>query len=408
MNWAAVCAGSIGGAAMYLMDDTERLALLLHRVLKTMTCYLRGFGADGVSTEGVSYWAYGFGYFAYFAALLKERTAGKLDLFREEKIEQIALFPQRCYLTGNQVVCFSDCSPRVNYQPGLMAYLQGEFAGIRVPEPQYGAWTENDGLRRWANIIRSLVWGMPATDAGPPAETAVYFPDAQWLLTGTDRGAKRIRFAAKGGHNDEPHNHNDIGSFVIHVDGDTLLADLGRGEYSRQYFGPERYGFLCTGSRGHSVPIIDGRYQQEGREHAARVLRSRTAPDRDELVLEMAAAYGEANLKSLVRSFAFDKTGSPYLLLEDAFAFVQPPHTVVERLITPYEPIFPAAGRIRLAGAHGRLEIEYPREEMHVEVGKEPFTSHEAEPMTVYLIDLVHDRVAKEFSVKLKFLCVAE
>ena len=85
MNWAAVCAGSIGAAAMYLMDDTDRLALLLHRVLRTMTCYLSGFGADGVSTEGVSYWTYGFGFFTYFAALLKERTAGRARLVSRRK-----------------------------------------------------------------------------------------------------------------------------------------------------------------------------------------------------------------------------------------------------------------------------------------------------------------------------------
>ena len=252
-------------------------------------------------------------------------------------------------MTGNRVVSFSDCSPKVNFHPGLMAYLQGEFEEIRVPGPQYGEWIKTAGWLKWTNIVRSLVWGMPRTGDGLPAETAVYFPEAQWLIAGKDFGAKRICFAAKGGQNDEPHNHNDIGSFMIHIDGDTLLADLGRGEYSRRYFGPERYEFLCTSSRGHSVPIIDGRYQQEGREHAAKVLRSRTSAAEDELVLEIAAAYGDANLRSLVRSFTFQKSGAPCLLLEDEFDFVRPPQAVVERLISLYEPIVLAGGRIRLA-----------------------------------------------------------
>ena len=182
MNWAAVCAGSIGAAAMYLLADGDRLALLLCRVLKTMACYLGGFGADGASTEGVSYWSYGFSYFTYFAALLKERTAGRIDLFGGENVEQIALFPQKCYLTGNHVVSFSDCPLTLDYPPGLTAYLQGRFAGIQVPGPQSGALAKGTGLVRWTKLIRDLVWGMPKTGAGLPEDTSFYFGEAQWLI----------------------------------------------------------------------------------------------------------------------------------------------------------------------------------------------------------------------------------
>ena len=45
---------------------------------------------------------------------------------------------------------------------------------------------------------------------------------------------------------------------------------------------------------------------------------------------------------------------------------------------------------------------------MHLEVGREIFTTHESEQITVYLLDLVHDRVAQRFSVKLKFLCATD
>ena len=55
------------------------------------------------------------------------------------------------------------------------------------------------------------------------------------------------------------------------VNGDMLLTDLGRGEYTREYFGPNRYALLCNGSQGHSVPIVEGRCQSPGAEHFARV-----------------------------------------------------------------------------------------------------------------------------------------
>ncbi|MCL6547653.1 MAG: heparinase II/III-family protein [Alicyclobacillus sp.] len=406
MNWAAVCAGSIGAAALYLMEDMDRLALLLNRVLQTMASYLSGFGADGACAEGVSYWAYGFGYFTYFAALLLERTAGEIDLFRADKVKEIALFLQKCYLTGNHVVSFSDSPLTFDYPPGLMAYLQNRFEEISPPAAGCAALTGETGSARWPVAIRDLVWGMPRTEiAGETGETVFYLGDVQWLISRKNAGPSRIRFAAKGGHNDEPHNHNDIGSFVLHVDGDTLLADPGRGEYTRGYFGPERYRYFCAGSQGHSVPIIDGRYQKEGPEHAARILESRSTDAQDVFVMEIAGAYDDANLKSLRRSFVFVKTAPVHLLLVDEFVFERPPRSVVERLISFFEPVVLDPGRILIAGGRGRVVLEYPCREMHLQVGQEIFVTQEHEEKTAHTIDLVHDCLSTNFSIELRFLC---
>ena len=48
--------------------------------------------------------------------------------------------------------------------------------------------------------------------------------------------------AAKGGHNGEMHNQNDVGNLIVHAFGESLVADLGRGRYTRAYFGPARSG----------------------------------------------------------------------------------------------------------------------------------------------------------------------
>lgn len=403
MNWAAVCAGSIGAAAMYLVEDADQLALLLHRVLRAISVYLEGFGADGACLEGPSYWAYGFGYFTYFAALLYERTGGALDLFADDKIEQIALFPQRCRLSGEYVVSFSDTPLTVNYPPGLLAYLQARFGGLRIRGPLQACLANDTGLIRWTHTIRNLVWGLPRASAEQPEETSVYFPEAQWLIARGNSGAGPICIAAKGGRNDEPHNHNDIGSFIIHINGETFLTDPGRHEYNRRYFGPERYEFFTASSRGHSVPIVDGRYQEEGGEHAARIVESRISSARDELVMEMAPAYGDPNLKSLIRSFTFHKGDDSHLILEDTFVFAQPPTSLIERFISFQEPMVLPDGRVCLAGRCGRVEIEYPRGEMRLETGKETFPIQEGGQRTVYLIDLIHDRPARRLSVLVKF-----
>src|SRR5690606_39665769 len=48
-------------------------------------------------------------------------------------------------------------------------------------------------------------------------------------------------FAAKGGYNNESHNHNDIGSFILYKEGKPLFIDAGVGTYTKKTFSNERY-----------------------------------------------------------------------------------------------------------------------------------------------------------------------
>ncbi|MFJ2374236.1 hypothetical protein ACIOZL_15690 [Streptomyces sp. NPDC087769] len=104
--------------------------------------------------------------------------------------------------------------------------------------------------------------------------------DAARVPAGREVHRQRVgtRAHLKGGHNEELHNHNDLGSFVVAVDGEPLLAELGAGFYNGQYFGPDRYDILCTGSQGHSVPLLNGTVQRASREAAAEVLAAEYAP----------------------------------------------------------------------------------------------------------------------------------
>lgn len=92
-NWSAVCAGSVGSAFLYFGTD-EEIQTVLPRIKETLEYYLKGFGDDGACVEGINYWAYGFGYFTYFAQLLYQYSDGKDNLFDIKKVENIAVFPQ--------------------------------------------------------------------------------------------------------------------------------------------------------------------------------------------------------------------------------------------------------------------------------------------------------------------------
>lgn len=195
-------------------------------------------------------------------------------------------------------------------------------------------------------------------------------------------------FAAKGGHNNEPHNHNDIGHFILYAQGETLLPDLGSGQYSRKYFGPERYEILCNGSQSHSVPIIDGLYQQAGAEHRAVVLMHSSNDEKDELALEISSAYGTDKLNELVRRFIWRKTELPTLELTDSYEFAQAPTALVERFMAWHRPQQAEDGRLVIAAsAEAKVFVSYDHDLFDWDVEALHHVNHSDQPQTCYALD---------------------
>lgn len=400
-NWAGVCAGSVGAAALYLIEDNAALAPIIYRLIGTTDRYLEGFGEDGATAEGIGYWEYGFGFFTYFAALLFQRTGGKLDLFAAEKIERIALFAQKCYLNGNNVASFSDCPRSFRCNPGLLQYLKRRFGNVELPENRYRCGLYDDTCNRWGHFIRNLVWkGKAAGDSG---DAAYFLRNVQWM-TARKIGACAVAFAAKGGNNAESHNHNDLGSFLLDVNGDVLLVDLGAGEYTAQYFGPERYSIFSCGSQGHSVPVIEGGYQQAGAKYCAKVLSAQLAPNEDLFRLDLTGAYQNDNLHSLIRSFVFENADRQALILTDAYKFDRKPSSVTERFITLQKPEAIANDTVRLNGTNGRVDILFDPKIAGCRFYYTELESRRPNRPIVYVIDFELKRPDPDFEVTFSFL----
>jgi len=338
-NWCAVCAGSIGAAALYLCEDKARAAAVIARALPTLDRFLDSFSPDGVCLEGLGYWTYGLGYFTAFADLLLTATKGSIDLLADERARVAAAFQSAAYLDSRTALSFADGSSSERYRRGLSAYLARRFPEASPPARELAAGFSHDYYGRWALSFRDLAWfmpEMPESEAAPAKgireSVPRWFPEAQWLIQPA-AAPGRLAFAAKGGHNGEPHNHNDLGSFELVLDGVELLADLGCGEYTKAYFSEERYSIFCNSSFGHSVPIVNGRGQSEGADHAAKVISFSAEGGRVILNLEIAGAYDDPRLESLIRRFEFD--GRRRLAITDSFAFsAGGASDIVERFVT--------------------------------------------------------------------------
>jgi hypothetical protein len=338
-------------------------------------------------------------YFVIFADILFHRTGGRIDLLKDPRFEKIAAFQQKCYLPGGAQVSFSDAE-NSGFRLGLTSFLCRRVPGVTAPplDRAMKMETDNSGhfnhaLRDFPQALRDLLWTgngkNPQEVPGFTAEPLVILPDAQWLIA----SAGEISFAAKGGHNGEPHNHNDVGSFIYYKKGKMVICDLGSGEYTKDYFNENRYAIFCNQSLSHSVPVINGEAQKPGQEYGAK--ECRIGPGA-EMVLDMAGAYDVEGLLSLKRRFVFDPPKGG-LKIEDRFLFSCDPLPVTERFISLYPP------RIGTCGAYidtGDSQSALTCSPLAVPlVHEQTHRDHCGNDITVYLIDFPFTPGEREFSV---------
>lgn len=348
-NWPAVCASNIGAAAIYLIEDSEKLAGMLWRVIGVLRQYLSGFDEQGATPEGPAYWQYGFSHFVYFAELLRERTDGRITLLTEKKVEKISQFPQFCLLSGGKVINFSDSPDEVRFHTGVIQRLRSYFESISIPPEQYRL---NEMQIQWLSATRQMFWSSDNSEFDQDAARVQerIFTGNQWVISKVQQADGTLAaFAAKGGYNEEPHNHNDLGHFILHVNGVNVLADIGIGIYSRQYFQPEyRYEMINAGSQGHSVPIIDGFKQGFGKQYRTELLKEEIKGDEVHFTLDLSQAYSIEYLQRLTREFIWlhPEHERTQLIITDKVAFERSPSSFQEVFICGVLPQLQGNGRV--------------------------------------------------------------
>lgn len=403
MNWNAVCAGSIGSVCLHLMrEDSERLARCLKRICDGLIWYIRGFAEDGACMEGLGYYTYGMTYFVNFAQELYEYSHGERDLFcgdwggfeagKEDKRTRIAQFPAKCFFPDGRTLCFSDGFSYDTFRVGLLSVLAMHYRQVPFPNLQSGAGLHADSCYRFAALKMDMLYAGKYLDMRKRsgreeempqerrADSAFHIlPSAQWCI---GHSANGVGFACKGGNNDEPHNHNDIGHFLYEAGGVMLLTDLGSGEYTRKYFSDKRYEILCNNSFGHSVPIVNGQGQRAG---AACACREFAAQPSGTVRLEIGGAYelpsGEGKTPVILRKLQFDPENGG-LVVQDCFE--APGCEITENLVTQIVPEI-SGGRVLLKrdGVTGCIEIP-DLEEDGLTVVEYDHSNHSGEPEKVY------------------------
>ncbi len=325
-NWSAVCTCGIASTMMLLFPDA--FPEFKPRFDKAIEAYLSGYRNDGVCLEGASYWSYGFGFFCFYADMLGKYTEGKENYFTREKIKNIATFMQKTFLTGSTCVSFSDSARCGSFNVGHLHFLKSLYPDdIILYKTEYK--NTKDGCARFLPALYSVLWCNEDYYNNPEDSTAsftFYAEDSEWLIKRTaDFG-----FAAKAGYNAEPHNHNDLGSFIFAKNGDQIFFDLGPGAYTKQYFSTKRYEAFEPCSRSHSVPIVAGSYQAFGENRGCK----NVSFDGDRFTLDISGGYDVEGLNALVRCFEIKSDG---VIITDTFDYTGE-GIITERFVTLHKP----------------------------------------------------------------------
>ncbi len=319
-NWNGVCTAGVLGTVLLLSEDPGERATFIVAAENASPFYLSGFSDDGYCHEGLRYWAYGYGHYILTAELTRLATGGRLDPLADSKARHIATFPGRWEIGNGIYAAFGDSgihqkTPASITNFAAVRYGIGEFR----PEAFSFIYNHPSGAHLYRTPFQLALFAEQAAtqakgsvNAGFPLRD--WFPKGGALVVRSLRGgpdSRDVRWGAafKGGHNGQPHNHNDLGSYALVKNGVLMLADLGMERYTGDSFGPKRYSAGLMNSFGHPVPRLAGELQRVGPEARAVTVRSEFTDARDLWEIDLTSAYSASvpDLERLTRTFIFTR-----------------------------------------------------------------------------------------------------
>jgi hypothetical protein len=298
INWNCVCsAGGMvavlavagdAGAPTYAWDG------VFDPLLAGVPPCVAAYRADNSWMEGFTYWSYASKYNVWNMAAMRSVLGTDFGLTSLVGVSRAPLFPM--YMTGANALTdpghaasfnWADAHiftprdpkwPNFDAFPGPFMQWWGSGDPFNFTVAAYWAratwlnvYAENFlGAPAWGNFAEALVFfntqGTAAEVAALP--TSVNFDvdhvsvfRSSWTAP-TDRQGY---LGLKGGNSSWTHNHLDLGSFVLDVQGARIAEDMGVDNYSLPgYFGPERLTYYRLNSRGHNVVMFGNTSQVVG------------------------------------------------------------------------------------------------------------------------------------------------
>lgn len=291
-NWSPYCTSNVVSVFLLCEDDPQRLEAALRQSARTMDLYMSNIASDGACDEGPSYWDMSVGKVYDYAKIMSDASRGRMNVFDDDLMRRMGEFKSKTYFGDGYVMNFADGKCRDIGDLSMM-FRYGkdtgskELVGFVISQqamPSKKTFKTSVGFTYMFRVLETLC-GEPVLRQAQQEALAAHGGDFRKMKKGLVSGIGSVWYdqteyailregkwtlAAKGGHNSERHNHNDVGSGILYVNSRPVIVDPGVGTYVKDTFGPNRYTIWSNSSEWHSVPVINGCAQKFGREFAAK------------------------------------------------------------------------------------------------------------------------------------------
>jgi len=301
-NWNPWINSNILNIVLFLEKNDDRRAHVVYKSMQSVDIFMNNYPDDGGCDEGPGYWSKAGGSLFDYLDLLFRATDGKINIYNEPLVQKIGQFIYKAWIHDDYYINFADASAINQPEAGLIYRF-----GKRINDPimigfsAFLAQRQNIGesinVPEEGSLIRFIPDLLATNDllAEKPVEPYIpefWLPGLQIMAARSHPDSdKDIYFAAKGGHNAESHNHNDVGNFIVYADGRPLLIDIGVETYTAKTFSSDRYNIWTMQSQYHNLPTINGIQQKDGKEYHAENQRFSSTPKQISYSLDIAKAY---------------------------------------------------------------------------------------------------------------------
>lgn len=373
-NWNPWCNYNVVLSTFLLGDelDDEQIHKVFEKSILSVDKFINYYNEDGACEEGPVYWSHAGGKMLEYLELIHTISNQKIYIGQEEIIKNMGRYIMEVHISEDYYVNFADSSVRANPDSGLVhrygVYIEDlelmAFASFLHQQSQRNNLFSNGSLDKSIHniFLNKTISEMPSK---------ILSSGYKWF-DGTEiaigRKNKEFFFAAKGGHNDESHNHNDIGNFILYHNGEPLIVDIGVETYTAKTFSKDRYDIWTMQSDYHNLPMINGYSQGYGKNFRSDKVNFDAKSHILNFSLDISQAYPkDAELNYWNREFYFRSNKQPQLKITDSYdlrVFKAPTKQV---FIVATKPHIIKDGVIKLKAYDDRVvNLYYPHQKMKV------------------------------------------
>jgi hypothetical protein len=319
-NWTPWCNYNILTCIALIEDDPVKKEVGIYKTMESVDLFINSYPNDGGCDEGPNYWSLAGGKLFDYLDLLNRITNGNVNVFNNELVKNIGRYIYRVYIAnsskGQFYVNYSD-SPAIIKHDGGRIFRYGN----QIQDPymsSFGSFLLNESNFTSTKVAGKIgetlenlfnIEGWHDIEIKEPLSSHFYFPDREIAVAREfENTTNGFYFAAKGGHNNESHNHNDVGTCILFYNGKPVLVDVGVGTYTAKTFSKQRYEIWTMQSEYHNLPVINGFGQSVGRKFKASNSDFKLSKRKINFSTDIAGAYPqEAKIKKWIRSYTLDR-----------------------------------------------------------------------------------------------------